>query len=110
MSRLTRQRQPWLLAESEDGSWSVTHGRRQLAIDLLSRSSAIAYLRDLHVSGDRIYIVEPDGYRVDITNDMTRLGVINRASDGTPRRPTPGERWSTLAATRRAARRRSELP
>jgi hypothetical protein len=67
-----RRLQGWAIEEHEDGSFSLSHGNRSIAAGLHTRSAVMAYLQKNHRPGERIYHVERDGYRTEITRQFRR--------------------------------------
>ncbi len=70
------RRQSWCLEENKDGSWNLTRGNRPVVNRILSKGLAMRHLSARHQPGDRVYEVEPDGYRTEVTKQLIKSGTI----------------------------------
>lgn len=74
---MKRRLQGWAIEEHKDGSFSLSHGNRPVVTGLSTRTAVITYLQREHRPGERVYHVESDGYRTEITKEIRRAGVIS---------------------------------
>lgn len=73
---MRRRLQSWAIEETKDGSYALLRGNRVVVHGLRSRDTVIGYLQAHRLSGERVYEVEPDGYRTEITRTLLRSKVI----------------------------------
>jgi hypothetical protein len=59
--------QAWTLEEHEDGSLDVRRGNRPIATGLHSSGHAESVVRLSRQPGEKVWYVEPDGYRTELT-------------------------------------------
>lgn len=68
---MRRQRnQAWVIAEQDDGSYQVWHGRRMIATGLQSVKSAETIIKDNRRVNERVWVAATDGYRTEMTRQF----------------------------------------
>ena len=76
---MRRRLQGWAIEEHSDGSFTLLHGNRSIAAGLSTRSAVMAYLQREHRPGERIFHVERDGYRTEVTKEFRRASLLRDA-------------------------------
>lgn len=97
-----RRLQSWAIEEQKDSSFTLTHGNRPVATGLHHKHAVLDYITSHSRPGERVYSVEPDGYRTEITRQLLRSKVIAAAAQKT----TGTGRRLRAAAAQKASRRR----
>lgn len=66
------RRRQWEIVEHKDGTWEVSLNRR-VVLPQTSETEAWRHIKQNLSTGDRVYEVEEDGYRIDVTRSLARV-------------------------------------
>ncbi len=64
--RSRRRPSTWCIEERDNGSFDVTRGNRTMTTGLRSVFAARNIVGQHRQPGERVYLVEPDGYRTEL--------------------------------------------
>lgn len=73
---MPRRASKWVVHETKNGRWDLSRGGRYLYTGLSSRSEALARLKNHHKAGEPVVLEAPDGYRINITEQLKRSSII----------------------------------
>lgn len=90
----SQRNQQWIIAEQENGSYEVWHGRRPVVTGMQDHDAALAIVMAHRRPGERVWIAEVDDYRTEITDRFsdqvtpppTRKQYVKDPDDPTPAR------------------------
>lgn len=71
-----RRSQSWAIEEDKLGNYTLLRGNRVLVSGLRNRATVIGYLQEHRRPGEKVYEVEPDGYRTEVTRQLLRAKVL----------------------------------
>lgn len=86
-----RRNQEWVIAEQDDGSYQVWHGRRMITSGLQSVRTAETIVADNRRVNERVWLAATDGYRTELTRKFKDPAPQPQRAIQADKRPTPPE-------------------